>query len=292
MALTSNLLVVPRNFWAEGTVTASDANVAFPITNTQNEVRDDAWRSNGTGTVTIQVTWSRAKTVSFFAMNRHRAHGANIRVQLFSDAAWTTQVADTSTVAINKVVASSSDTAYNWGDDPFGIGGYDQFITESPFWYYFTPVSVQSATITLSSHSTTFWNVAYWQVSSFWFGNYFQTSINPDYGNTITWVDNGGAATTTTGVPTRTGGGSKRTMFGFRWRAAKLQLSSVTEQEAATWMQIMAYCQTGRPVFASLFPGDGTIKERDNMFPGFFTSLDPYGRQVNRLTKVLTLEEA
>lgn len=284
--MPTNLIVVPRNFFAEGTVAASSEDASFPISNTQNYVRDDAWRSAVTTTTTVTVTWSRAKKVSFFAMDRHRCHGANIRVELFTDAAWTTPASggDTGTVAINKVVGSSADVAYDWGDDPYGVGGYDPLITESPFWHYFTPVSIQSARITLSSHSTTFWNVAYWHVSSFWFGNYFETSINPSYGATLAPADNGGR--------TRTGGGSLRTQFGFRWRAAKMQLTGITEKEAATWLQIMEYSQMARPIYTSLFPGDGTIKERDNMFPAFWTSLDALGRQVNRLEKYLAFEEA
>lgn len=283
--MSANLRIVPRNFHDEATVTASEAASGFPAANTQNTARDQAWRSSTTGTVTIDGTFSRARTVSFFGMFRHRNHGGSIRVELFSDAAWTTLATggDTGTVAINKIVGGAGDTAYQWGDDPYGIGQYDPLIAESPYWYWFSPVAVQSYRVTLSAHSTTFWSGAYWQISRLWLGNHFEPAVNPDFGSALGWMDNTDR--------NRTRGGSLRTNLGARWRTAKMDLQSLNEDESPVWLDIMAWAETGKDVVASLFPLDGTRRERDNIFMAKFSALDTIGRQVNRLTKTLQLEE-
>ena len=281
---TANLRIVPRNFHDEATLTASEAAAGFAIANTQATARDTVWRSTSTGTVTISGSFSRDRVVNFFGMFRHVNHGGQIRVQLYSDAAWTTQVDDTGTVAINKVVGSSSDSAYAWGDDPYGDGQYDPLLTEAPYWFWFAvDRTIQSYKITLSSHAATYGYSAYWQASRLWLGKYFEPAINPSYGATSGVADNSDR--------NRSRGGSLRTSLGARWRAVRMSLDSVAETEVPTWMDILAHCQLGRDVVASLFPGDGTRRERDNLICGKFAALDVLGRQINRLTKNLALEE-
>lgn len=283
----ANMRIGWRNFLDEATVSASEAATEFPASNTQNDGRDDAWRSTTTGTVTMSWTWSRDRVFDYVGIFRHRNQGSNVRWEFFSDAAWTTAAAggDTGTVAFNKVVGSSSDTAFATGDDPYGIGQYDPLIAESPWWNWFaSPVTARSARATFSSHVTTYWNDAFWHIGRIVAGKAFSPRINPSYdGNGLTWADNT--------TRKRTLGGSLRSNVGARWREVRLQLDGIDENEVPVWMDIMATAQTGRAVMVSLFPEDGTRKERDNMILGKFESLGPLGRRVGRLTKSIALIE-
>lgn len=283
----ANLRLVIRNFHDEATVSASTAAVDFPASNTQNDSRDSAWRSTSTATATYYGTFSRNRVINFFGMFLHRNHGSNIRFEGFSDAAWATPATggDTGTVTINKVIGSSSDAAFAMGDDPYSIGQYDPMIVESPYWYYFpTLVTIQSYRVTLSSHVTTFWNDAFWHVSRFVVGKYWEPVINPSYeGFGIGIGDNTDVV--------RSRGGSLRADLGVSWKLMRMTLDSVSEIEAATWMQVLANSRRGKMIFASLFPGLGTLRERDSMGLFKFTSLNMLGRQVSRLTNTLQLEE-
>jgi len=284
--MTANARFVPSNFHDDATLTASEAAAGFPVTNTQTDARDTVWRSATTGTVTISGTFSRNRIVNAFGMFRHQNHGGSIRLQLYTDNAWATPATggDTGTVAINKIVGGSSDTADVWGDDPYGIGGYDPLITNSPYWYWFaSPVTIQSYKITLSGHSTTFWSGAYWQISKLVLGKYFETGINPSYGAELGWMDNTDR--------NRTRGGSLRTNQGATWRVTKMTLDAVAENESPIWNDIIANSGTGRSIMASLFPEDGTRMERDNVGCFKFSALNAIGRQVSRLSTNIQLEE-
>lgn len=281
--MTANLRIVPRNFHDEATLSVTEAAGSFPISETQNHARDSAWRSATTGTVTVSGTFTRARTANFFGMFRHRCHGGKVQLELFSDTAWISSVYDSTALAVNKIVGGSGDTAYAWGDDPYGLGPYDPLFIESPYWLWFATQTFQSYQITLSDHSTTFWP-DYWQISRLWLGKYFEPRINPSYdGHGLGWVDNGDN--------NRTAGGSLRSNLGARWREGKMTLNSVDEHESPVWMDITANSRTGKDVVSSLFPEDGTRRERDNILCCKFASLDPLGRQVGRLTKNLAIRE-
>lgn len=281
---TANLRIVPRNFHDEATVTTSSAATGFDVTNTQNTARDTVWRSAVSTTTTVSGTFSRNRVVNFFGMFRHRNHGGSIRVQLYSDAAWTTQVDDTGTVAINKIVGGSGDTAYAWGDDPYGAGQYDPLLTDSPYWFWFaTSRTIRSYKATFSSISSTYWPGTYWQASRFWVGLGFEVAINPVYGAALGWQDETDR--------NRTRGGSLRTNLGAKWKTIKWDFDAIAENEVPVWLDILANAQTGKDIVVSLFPNDGTRKERDHIIAAKLSALDPIGRQVNRLTHSMQAEE-
>jgi len=287
--MTTKSLIVMRNFHDEATVTASEVATDFPVTNTQVDVRDQAWRSTSAGTVTLSGTFSRSRTVDYFAMFRHQNHGGKIRLQLYTDAAWATPATGGDPLGagganINKIVGSSSDSAFAWGDDPYGIGQYDPFLVESPYWYHFAaPVTMRSYKITLSSHSTTFWPGAFWHISRLWLG----LSMTVDrirFGvSTPTWEDNTDR--------NRTRGGSLRTNLGNRWRVQKFDWFHLNAAQQSTLLDMLAYCQTGRGIVMSLDDGDGTRAERDGLINCKLVALNAIGRQVKIFEHAMALEE-
>jgi hypothetical protein len=285
--MTTNARFCFRNFHDEATVTASTEANEYPATDTQNYIRDAAWRSTTTSSSTILGTFSRNRVINWWGMFRHREHGGQVRFEGFTNDNWTGAATggDTGIVNVNKIVGSSGDTAFAWGDDPYGAGQYDPLLIESPYWYYFaSPVTIRSYRITLSSHSTTYWNDDYHHVGRIWVGKYFQPRVNPSYdGFGFGWRDNTERS--------RSRGGSLRSNIGSRWREARMQLDGIDENEAPVWNDGIANSQMGKDIFASMFPEDETRLERDNMGLFKLASLNPIGRQVSRLTTSLQLEE-
>lgn len=278
-----------RNFHDEATLTASsELDDSFAVANTQNDSRDKAWRSTTTLSATISGTFTRPRTINFVAMTRHRNHGAQIAFQGYDDNAWSTPTTGGAVAAeaFNKIVGSSSDVAFAQGDDTYGIGQYDPLIALSPWWHYFAnAITIQSYRFTFSSHSTTFWDDAFWHVSRIYLGKYWTPTRGPNPESfELSFDDN-----TDTN---RTRAASLRTSVGEMWRRYRFTLNGVTEQDAATWMQNTQTVGRAKTIFMSLFPEDGTLRERDNMGIFKLTGLSALGRRdVLRLTNAMQLEE-
>ena len=284
--MTYRLRIVPKNFHDDATLTPSTEASGYEAVNTQSRLRDTVWRTTVSTTSTLKGSFSRNRVVNFFAMFRHRNHGGNIQLELFTDNAWTVSLVtfDSGVNAINKVVGSAADSQYAFGDDPYGIGQYDPFITESPYWLWLgANYTIQSYRITLSNHSTTFWNNTYWQVSRFFLGLGFEVSRSVAFGSELGLMDDSDV--------TRTRSGSILSTQGARWRTYKADLVQLQEAEARTWLDVMQQAQLSNDLVISLFPTEGTRKERDNMMNCAFTSLDPIGRPERRLTKSLAFQE-
>lgn len=270
--------VVPLNFHDAATLSTSLAPVTdFPAEDTQNSIRSKGWRSPDLTTQYIAGTLDADRTATHFSLFRHTCAGANVRLQLYSDAAWTTQVYDSTTVAVRNVTATDP---YDWGVDPLGIGQNDPFVTEAPFWLWFAATTFRSYKVTFSGTPLA---SAYFQVSRIWLGRYFELARQPIFGASIGPVDQTDR--------NRSIGGSLRTNLGAVWRTMTLDLSGVNEDERATWGKLGRYLGTGRDFVLSLYPGDGTEKERDHTLNVKFLALDPILRNTAVYSKRLQLEE-
>lgn len=280
----ANLRIVPRNFHDEATLATELAPVTgYPIANTQDTQRSRVWRSTAGTNQYIAGTYADGllRTASFAGFFRHRCHGGNVRLQLYSDAAYTTQVYDSGTVAIINVTPTDG---LDWGITPY-VGGtaIDPFITDAPFWLWFSGTPHRSFKWSFSSNVSTY-GYAYWQVCRFFLGNYFSLTYNPQYGITLGVVDQTDR--------NRSRGASLRTNVGPSWRTMTMDLARIPESERAAWLDIMKYLGTGRDFVSSLFPGEATRRERDHTINCKFTSLDPLERwHLQYLKKRLQFEE-
>ena len=106
---------------------------------------------------------------------------------------------------------------------------------------------------------------------------------NPGLGLTIGYVDQT--------ERNRSRGGSLRTNVGPTWNVVNFDLPLMDETEQSAWLDIMRYCGTGRDLVLSIFPTEGTRRERRHTLNGLFISLDAIGRQVTWLTKRVQFEE-
>ncbi len=269
--MTANLRIVPLNHHDAATLTNSIAPATgFLVTNTQNSTRSLVWKSPDGTAQNIKGTLAASRSATFFGMFLHSAAGGSVRLQLFSDAAWVTQVYDSTALAASNITSTD---VYDWGNS-----SNDQFRSSGPYWLWFAATTFQSYTISFSGTPT----AGYWQASRIWLGKAFEVGVNPDYGATL------GFATLTD--RNRSRGGSLRTNVGPTWRVMQMDLNALVEAERGTMVDIFQYLGTGRDFVLSLFPADGTRLERDNMVNAKFSALDAIGRQVNRLTNRLQVE--
>jgi hypothetical protein len=259
------------------------AAAGFAASNTQNTQRSRVWRSTAGTSQYVRGTFADglARTVSFFGFFLHRCHGGKVRLQLYSDTAWTTQVYDSTALDVINVVPSDG---ANWGIDPYGGGAIDPFLLDAPYWLWLTATACKSYKITFSNNVTTYTGTAYWQVCRFYVGKWIEVQINPDYGLPLGYES--------LNDRNRTRGGSLRTNVGQRWRQMTVDLANVRENERAAWLDIANYCGTGRDFVISLFPEEASRRERDHMLNGKFSALGPIVRQnFSQLRQNLRIEE-
>jgi hypothetical protein len=268
-----NFRVCPYNHHDFATLTTSVATASsFFVTDTQNYNRSKLWVAGSTADQYIRGTLAASgNTANMFAIFLHNCAGSSVRLRLYSDAAWTTNVYDSTALPFNNV---SADSSYDWG-----VGNVDPLRSRAPYWLYFNEVTFRSYEIALST------NVGgAWQIGRIWLGKYFESSINPNFGTAV-----GVAANADRG---RTRGGSVRASVGEKWRVFNCEFGMMGEADRAVWMDIMGYCGLSRDMFVSLFPTAATRMERDYTMNGLMSGLDPIGRQVSYLTKRMQFEEA
>ncbi len=276
--MTANLRIVPLNHHDAATLTTSlTPATGFPVLNTQNSTRGLVWRtpSNAAQTLSGTLPATPARTATFFGMFLHTAGGVGstgtVRFQAYSDTGLTAQIYDSTALAANNITPSD---VYD-----FGVSSNDPFLGSWPFWIWLPETSQ------IRSYKISFANIpgSYLQVSRIFIGKHFEAAVNPDYGMLLGYLDNSDRG--------RSRGGSLRTSLGASWRTMDMNLNGINENERAAWLDIMRYCGTGRDMVVSGFPLDGTRLERDHIFNGKLSALNAIGRQVNRLTDRVQVEE-
>jgi hypothetical protein len=278
----ANLRIVPYNFHDDATLTADPvAADKFPVTNSQTTARDQVFRSTGLDDQVIKGTYSGdGRRANAFAFFRHNAHAGTVRLQLYSDDAWTTQVYDSTAITADTFGAFDSLGDFDWGFDFLGSAADDPLALESPFILYFDTTEFLSYEITFSGFAS---GLGCLEVGRIWLGKYFESAINPAYGVAL------GVGENTSRV--RTHGGSNRTTQGARWRTFAIDLNYMDEADRPIWLDIMQKLQTSRDFVLSLFPGAGGRQERDYLLNGKFTTLDAIYYQQAFRTKRLQGEE-
>jgi hypothetical protein len=270
---TANLRIVPKNDWDDATLTPSAAAVVgYEVTNTQNTIRGQVWRTTSNAGQSVTAVFPDARTLSHFSMHRHLCHAGSVQIQLYSDAAATTLVYNSTALSATPYTASEP---YVWSQ-----GSNDPLKTYAPFYLWFAEQSsIRAAKITFSGTPSQ----NYWQVSRVWLGRYLELGINPQYGFQLGQAENTDRE--------RTQGGSLRTNAGEQWRTFTFDLNDIADTELATWVDLRAYAGTSKDVAISAFPGDGTRLEELHTLAGRLSNLNDIGRQVNRLTQRIQIEE-
>lgn len=273
----SNLRICPINFFDEATISASPAMLAsLPETNAQLTARDRVARSTSTADQVIQGNWGgNGRKIDSFFIFRHTGQGGRVRLQLFTDSAYTTQVYDSGTVDIYTLQGLDVD----WGTAPLGFGANDLLAAEAPYSLFFTAVACSSFKMTFTRCQA-----AYWEFGRFFLGKYLEAPYNPQLGMEFGWQSND--------LQTRTKGASLRTRPGERWRELKADMFYGTDPDRAIWRDLLGKISLNEDVAMSIFPGVGGRQERDHVMNAQLTAHSPFNwANVNFNETVFTFAE-
>lgn len=236
----SNLRIGYLNYADLATLTASPiVTSAGAVTFLQSDARGDICQATGTASQDVKGTWGgTAYTVSEFSLWRlNLAYSDTIRLQLYSDAAWTTGVYDSGAVA---AWASGLFDDWGWG-----------YINR-----YFTPTSCKSFKATVAA------SAAALQCSRLFLGPYTEAPINPAEGFTLGLGSNS--------KQSRSEGASLRSVVKSTWRTAAFDMMVKTEAYRAAWFEIGRKCDIANSFVAAAYPGAGGTIERDTTIFGKF----------------------
>lgn len=265
------LRLCAKNAFDSATLTASPASVTtLPVTNLQLPARARVWRSTSDAAQTILATWNGSGAyLTFVNLLRHNLEsGSTWRVQVYSDAAWTTQVYDSGTVdAYDYATLGELD----FGVDPLGSSVFDGFLGQMSSLVYFPRVLALSVKITLTNVGN---SAGYLQASYLFGGDALELAYN---------AREAGLAWRETGDFERSDGGSPRSQSSVSYRELDLNLAALHADDRPQLMDMLRYAGRRKPVFVALYPGAGGEKERDYTLVGKFTDLPDLTASADRL---------
>lgn len=262
----ANLRIAPLNFHDEATVTSDNELASLPGSYTQSIHRGLVYRSANATTpfVALRGTFAADRRVNCFALFRHNLYGAQVTLQLYSDASWTTSVYSSGALAAATLVAG----AYDWGYDPAAGGSskFDPLIGEAPFELWFAEQTIRSYKLTVSGTL----GAAYAEIGRAFLGRYLEFTSNPRQGLGLGWETNSSQV--------RTLGGSVPTNDREMWRTLNFELGSLREAQRPTLLDFQRKCGLTRDLLVSVHPADGTRKARDYLLDAKFANLDAITR--------------
>jgi len=240
------------------TLTASPA-AAIAVANLQDASRAKVWRSSGTTLQQIQGTSSTAAQVNCCILDRHNlSSAAKWRLQLYSDAAWTTSVYDSGYVDANPAIPWGQ---FSWGYDPWGATVYTNWgFGVAQMW--FSSVGAKSFTLTIADTTNT---AGYLQAARLMIGPALSCEAAPSYGLGFRWEE--------TTKQTRTDGGTLRSDPASAYRVLNLDLKRFSNSQRSNLSEAYRYCGKRRDIFVSVFEGTGGTVERDYSFRGKWAAM-------------------
>jgi hypothetical protein len=239
--MPTRLSILHTNRADSATLSVSPAeNALFPIARTKTLDRNETLRTTGVSAQQLRAVWPANVSVNAVVLAHHNlTAAATWRVRLYSDAAFTTAIYDSTTV-----------TAY----DSAGIGALDG-ITDASFreyknsvlWLPSTQTTVRSMTIDLTDAANP---DAYLSAARLMAGLYRELDWNFDWGHPLNLV----SPTTTT----RAVGGARLSQYnGPVTRTIEVPLNGLAEADAAFLFDLIRVDELSGDMFVSLFPNAG-----------------------------------
>lgn len=243
----ANLRVCPINHFDEATLSSlySISNLTY----SQLVARESVARSATNGDQVIQGHWGgNGRRLDSFFLFRHNGHGGKLRLQLYQNADFTTEVYNSGANEIYPLTAIESE----WGISPLGFASNDVLGPESPYSLFFDAVTCSSFKITLTRCQG-----PYWELGRIFLGKYLEAPYNPAHGMSFGWA--------TTTKQKRSHGASLRSQRGERWRELRADMFFATDADRALWRDMLGQIDTVEDVAISVFPGVGGRQERDHV---------------------------
>ena len=250
-----NLRILYNNALPGATLTASTTSGALAASNLLTDVKAAVHRSTGTS-VTYTMTWSAAQTVGAVALPATNLTSAStISVQLYSDAAATTRIADSGTVS---ACPSSQLGMFGWGSaidaNAFAHGG----ASKTAVWFATQYSTVRCCIVTLTDASNP---AGYIDCARLVIGPYWEAPYNPKYGATAGSID--------LTKSDRSQAGDLLIVRGAQYQTMSLDLALLNEVKRAELAKIIRSVGSHTNLFISLLPGHAEASaEQDHMIYG------------------------
>lgn len=258
--------ICPQNFFDEATISASPSPPSgMPASNLQTTRRDEVCRSPSLTDFVISGSWDGdARTVDFWGIWPGALAGCKVRVELFSDATLSTRVYDSGTLDVVTVSAPAWG-AFTWGAVPWAIDETDRTFRQAPAVRFLSSAVVAgSFRITISNSFTDF---PYFEARRIWLAHSITAPFNAQFGLAPVVRD--------ASEQVRTIGAALDVLDVDTYRAAQFDTVFETEADRAIWSDVLAYCGKTREVVVSLWPGEGSRRERDTTWCGYLEAINP-----------------
>jgi len=267
--MTDRAYAVIRNDHDEATLSTSQTPPeGYAAELTQNAIRDDEWHAPNTAGQTLTGTWEWTKTVNHFSVHCHGLYGATIRFECGDYDSGVIDIADFTSPAI--VIADYADSD----------GSSDPYAHEASFWLDFPDTADTAYQITFGGTPRDwgfFWASRIWVGRAQWFEH-----------TAIAGYQWSRESQSTSG---RTFGGSKRANRGESWRRQVFDLNAIRDAEAAVHEEMMRRCDTVGDLIFNPFAGEGSRRERNAVFAGTLSTMNPLARSNSRLALKVQHEE-
>jgi hypothetical protein len=231
----------------------------------------------------INWTWNgQGYYINHVMLNRHNLESsALIRVQLFSDIAWTNQIYDSGLIA---PYDASSLSDLDWGFDPLGSGIFDAFLGQK-FSILYTPrVLAQSGRVTLNDPGN---SNGYLEASRLWAGDYMEFTYNPTSLD-FQWDE----LTKQSRQPG--GGGLRSDSASVAFRTFDFDISFIDPLQRALLADMTRYAGLRKDIFMGMYPGAGGESERDHTAIVKYTKIPAIGLKggIMQLSTKISVAEA
>lgn len=247
-----NCLLCPENAIESALLTATpDLLPSFPVSSLKLPRRSRPARSTSTAVQQFHFTWEgQGKVMNFMTLMPHNIEtGGTWRVQLFSDAAWTNQIYDsTSIVAYDTLTLGQ----LRWGISTLNEGIFSNFGGLRFSVVYFPLVTAGSGIVTVSNVGN---SDGYIEASQLYGGNAMELQWNPEK-LSGGWKENT--------AQKRSRGATLASDAESAFRGFTMDINFTDELQAEKFDELFLTAGLRKQIFVSLFPGAGGKRERNH----------------------------
>lgn len=248
----SKLRIVTNNYTDVSSLTGNP--VALDINNLKTYSRSKNLVIPDTvATQEIKMQLGSASTVSAIILGRHNfVEGMTLRIYLYSDSVWTSQVYDSTLLTISATEAGSSIVSWGsfiWGSIPWGLDSLAEvFAPKASYVHWITP----GITSVLSMKIVIYNNNVETTISRLFVGDYIEPTFTLSANHTLTWTENT--------KQIRSGGdGTLRSTFNIPTRELSFSIDTINATDRPILQNAFRYVGTRKDLFISLFPSSTNL---------------------------------
>jgi hypothetical protein len=264
------MIIVPTNYADEdhcADLAVSPAAVAtYPVTRLQSKLRSDTWRSSSLAQQVITGSFGgNARRITTFSLWPGRGQasliGSQVRWEFFQEPGLVTSVYDQTFDFFTPTGENWNE--FLWGIHPWGVEEGDYTARLAPLIKFVSALYVSSFRVTITNLGNV--DTDYFEASRLWLGDYVEAPYNAAVGAVPSWV---GASQAERMV----GGSLDRLERLGQARELQFAIMLSSESDRQRWSDLMYLCDPAREVIVSLFPRQGSRRERDHTVMGSLKS--------------------